>query len=220
MKEAFDFLRTLAKNNHRQWFADHKPQYDAIAKHNKKFFQNIFETLSEYDEISKMHIFRIYKDVRFSKDKTPYKQNFGCSFSRVKPMLRGGYYVHIEPENSFVGGGFWAPSNEDLYRIRKEFEIDDEPIRNITTEEKFVQYFGTLKGEDGVKVAPKGFDKNHPAIDLIKKKQWVVMRSFSDEEVCADTFSAEVIDTFLAMRPWFDYMSEVLTTDLNGEPLY
>lgn len=93
-------------------------------------------------------------------------------------------------------------------------------IEKITSDKIFVKCFGELKGEDGVKTAPKGFDKSHPAIDLIKKRQYVVMRSFSDKEVFSDDFPKEVMATFLAMRPFFDYMSEVLTTDLNGEPLF
>ena len=166
-----------------------------------------------------MHIFRIYKDVRFSKDKLPYKINFGVSFSRKKPELRGSYYIHIEPHNSFVGGGFWAPEKEDIYRIRREFEMDYESIYTIITDPVFQKYFKTIQGADAVKTAPKGFDKNHPAIDLIKKKHWVVMRYFSNKEVINTNFFNEIINTFLAMRPWFDYMSEVLTTDLNGESI-
>jgi uncharacterized protein (TIGR02453 family) len=167
--------------------------------------------------LNEIHIFRIYKDVRFSKDKSPYKSNFGAGYSRTKPLLRGGYYLQIEPNNSFVGGGFWSPNSEDLFRIRKEFEADTSEFEKITSNNTFVKYFGELKGEAGVKTAPKGFDKNHPAIDLIKKKQFVVKRQFSNEEVISVDFQQDVIATFLAMRPFFDYMSEVLTTDLNGE---
>jgi uncharacterized protein (TIGR02453 family) len=133
-------------------------------------------------------------------------------------MLRGGYYIHLEPGNSFVGGGFWAPDAKDLLRIRKEFETSTKEIDKITSDKTFVKYFGELKG-DAVKTAPRGFDKNHPAIELIRKKQFVVMRKFTDEEVFSDTFQKEAVKTLLAMRPFFDYMSEVLTTDLNGEPL-
>jgi len=131
-------------------------------------------------------------------------------------MLRGGYYIHLEPNNSFVGGGFWNPESDDLLRIRREFEINDSEIRKITSEKIFVKYFGELEGE-GVKTAPKGFDKNHHAIDLIRKKQFIVRRKFSDKEVFSDDFQKEIIATFLSMRPFFDYMSEVLTTNLNGE---
>ncbi len=220
MEKAFEFLRKLSQNNNREWFQAHKAEYDAIVKENKKFFEAINAGLQETDSIQKMHIFRIYRDVRFKKDKTPYKQNFGVSFSRTKPLLRGGYYLHLEPDNSFVGGGFWSPSPEDLLRIRKEFELDMEPINKIVNDDVFKQYFGELKGEDGVKTAPKGFDKNHPAIHLIRKKQFVLLRPFTDKEVFAPNFKEEVLKTFLAERPFFDYMSDVLTTNLNGELIY
>lgn len=220
MKKAFEFLKQIKENNNREWFAQYKPEYELIVKENKTFFNQIYSELQKHDSLEGIHIYRIYRDVRFSKDKSPYKTNFGVGYSRTKPLLRGGYYVHLEPNNSFVGGGFWAPNNEDLLRIRKEFEMDTSEIKKITSDPTFISYFGELQGEDGVKTAPKGFDKNHPDIDLIKKKQYVVMRRFSDKEVFSATFPQEIIQTFLAMRPFFDYMSEVLTTDLNGESLY
>jgi uncharacterized protein (TIGR02453 family) len=217
MKKSLNFLKQLKDNNNREWFANQKSEFDSIVQENKVFFNQIYSELQKHDSLKDIHIFRIYKDVRFSKDKSPYKTNFGAGYSRTKPHLRGGYYLQIEPNNSFVGGGFWGPNNEDLLRIRKEFEADTTEIGKITSDNTFVKYFGELKGEDGVKTAPKGFDKNHPAIDLIKKRQFVVMRKFTDEEVLSDDFQQEVTATFLAMRPFFDYMSEVLTTDLNGE---
>lgn len=220
MKKAFEFLKQIKENNNREWFAQHKPEYDLIVKENKVFFNKIYSELQKHDSLEGIHIYRIYRDVRFSKDKSPYKTNFGVGYSRTKPLLRGGYYVHLEPNNSFVGGGFWAPNNEDLLRIRKEFEMDTSEIKKITSDPTFISYFGELQGEDGVKTAPKGFDKNHPDIDLIKKKQYVVMRRFSDKEVLAESFPKEVINTFVAMRPYLDYMSEVLTTNLNGESLF
>lgn len=219
MKKAFEFLKHLKENNNREWFSGHKSEYDSIVKENKVFFNQVYTELQEHDQLKGIHIFRIYKDVRFSKDKTPYKTNFGVGYSRSKPMLRGGYYIQLEPGNSFVGGGFWGPEAKDLLRIRKEFEISTTEIEKIISDETFVKYFGELKG-DSVKTAPRGFDKNHPAIDLIRKKQYLVMRKFTDKEVLSDHFQKEVVLTLLAMRPFFDYMSEVLTTDLNGESLY
>ena len=219
MKNGLKFLEQLKENNNREWFANHKPEFDLIVKENKVFFNQIYAELQKHDSLNDIHIFRVYKDVRFSKDKSPYKTNLGAGYSRTKPHLRGGYYLQIEPNNSFVGGGFWSPNSEDLLCIRKEFEADTTEIEKITSDDTFVKYFGELKGEDGVKTAPKGFDKNHPAIDLIKKKQYVVMRKFTDEEVLSHDFQQEVIATFLAMRPFFDYMSELLTTDLNGQSL-
>lgn len=219
MKKTFEYLKQLKENNNREWFAQHKSEYDLIVKENKAFFTQIYNELQEYDKLKGIHIFRIYRDVRFSKDKTPYKTDFGVGYSRSKPMLRGGYYIQLEPGNSFVGGGFWGPDAKDLLRIRKEFEISTKEIEKITSDETFVKYFGELKG-DAVKTAPRGFDKNHPAIDLIRKKQFLVLRKFTDKEVLSDNFQEEVLKTLLAMRPFFDYMSEVLTTDLNGEPLF
>lgn len=219
MKKAFEFLKNLEKNNNREWFAQHKPEYDVIVKENKVFFDQIYTELQEHDNLKGIHIYRIYRDVRFSKDQTPYKNNFGVGYSRSKPMLRGGYYIQLELNNSFVGGGFWGPDTKDLLRIRKEFELNTTAIEKITSDETFSKYFGNIEGE-AVKTAPRGFDKNHPAIDLIRKKQYVVMRKFTDKEVLSDNFQKEAILTLLAMRPFFDYMSEVLTTDLNGEPVF
>lgn len=220
MKKAFEFLNNLKENNNREWFAQHKAEYDLIVKENKVFFNKIYTELQEYDHLKGLHIFRIYRDLRFSKDQSePYKTNFGVGYSRSKPMLRGGYYIQIEPNNSFVGGGFWGPDTKDLLRIRKEFELNTTAIEKITSNETFIKYFGNIEG-DAVKTAPRGFDKNHPAIDLIRKKQYVVMRKFTDKEVLSGNFQKEVVLTLLAMRPFFDYMSEVLTTDLNGEPLF
>lgn len=219
MKQAFEFLTHLRENNNREWFASHKSEYDSIVKKNKVFFNQIYSELQEYDHLKGIHIFRIYRDVRFSKDQTPYKTNFGVGYSRSKPMLRGGYYIQLELGNSFAGGGFWGPDAKDLLRIRKEFEISTAEIEKITSDKTFIRYFGALNG-DSVKTAPRGFDKNHPAIDLIRKKQYIVMRKFTDKEVLSDNFQKEVVQTLLAMRPFFDYMSEVLTTDLNGEPLF
>lgn len=219
MKKAFEFLTHLKENNNREWFAKHKSEYDLIVQENKAFFNQIYTELQEYDQLKGIHIFRIYKDVRFSKDQIPYKTNFGVGYSRSKPMLRGGYYIQLEPGNSFIGGGFWSPEAKDLLRIRKEFEINTTPIRNITSDKTFIKYFGELKG-DSVKTAPRGFDKNHPAIDLIRKKQYLTLRKFTDKEVLSNNFQKEAVLTLLAIRPFFDYMSEVLTTDFNGEPLF
>lgn len=218
MKAAFDFLKEIKDNNNREWFAEHKPTYDMIYADIKNFFNQIHLQLSEYDSIEKVNIFRIYRDIRFKKDKTPYKTNFGASFSRAKPALRGGYYVHLEPGYSFIAGGFWAPSPEDLLRIRKEFEYSTDSIKAIEAHPNFKKYFGALVGEE-LKTAPKGFDKNDPGIAYIRKKQFLAVRQLSDKEVFAKDFDKEILSTFLALREFFDYMSEVLTTDLNGESI-
>jgi len=218
-KTTLDFLEKLQENNNREWFAENKKKFDAEQKKIKTFFNEIGTSLGKIDSIERIQIFRIYRDVRFSKNKLPYKNHFSVGFSRTKPMLRGGYYLHIEPGASFVGGGFWEPNKEDLFRIRKEIELDASELRQIINQSTFKKYFGTLEGEE-LKTAPRDFDKMHPDIDLIRKKQFLVTRSFSDDEVLSPNFKDEVVETYKAMRPFFDYMSDVLSTNLNGESIY
>ena len=213
------YLSQLKNNNNREWFVENKSTFDKEQKNIKLFFTSIKQSLEEIDNIEKMKVFRIYRDVRFSKNKTPYKSHFSAGFVRQKPQLRGGYYLHIEDNNSFVGGGFWEPNKEDLLRIRKELSIDASELREIINQKEFKNYFGTLQGEE-LKSAPRDFDKNHLNIDLIRKKQYLVTRNFTNEEVLSPNFANEVIVTFKAMRPFFDYMSDVLSTDLNGISLY
>ena len=212
------FLKDLEKNNNREWFQSNKDKYENTLQNIKDVSAEVKEKLSKKDLIEDAKVFRIYRDVRFSKDKAPYKNNLGVHFTRATKKLRGGYYLHIQPGESFAGGGFWAPSPEDLKRIRDEFAFDTKTIRKITSGKTFVKYFGTLGGDE-LKTAPSGYDRNHPGIDLIRKKQFVVMRMFTDKEVTDKNFVKEVVATFEAMRPFFDYMSEVLGTDMNGEAL-
>lgn len=216
-KSVFTFFKKLEKNNNRDWFNDHKPEFKAIEGEVKLFYNALLEKLNVHDEIDKLKIFRIYRDVRFSKNKLPYKTHFGGSFNRVKPRLRGGYYVHIQPNNeSFIATGFWQPEKEDLMRIRKEFEMDDSEIREIFADKKFNSVWGDAFIGDEVKSAPRGFDKEHKAIDLIKKKQYIFTKKYTDKEVLDTGFLNEVDKSFRAIRPFFNYMNDVLTTDLNG----
>lgn len=218
-QEHLDFLVTLSQNNNKPWFTENKPYFDKLFAEVKDFFRGVYETMQQHDGVDLFHVHRIYRDVRFAKDKTPYKTYFGLHLGRNKPLLRGGYYINIEPGKSFVGGGFWEPNKEDLLRIRKEIEMDDSELHAIIKDKRFQAYFGDLVGEE-LKTCPKGFDKEHPAIDLLRKKQFLVMRSFTDEELLKPDFADEVIKTFESMRPFFDYMSDVLTTNVNGESLY
>ncbi|WP_046756820.1 DUF2461 domain-containing protein [Kordia jejudonensis] len=218
-RETFTFLKRLSKNNNREWFTEHKDEFKEIEREVKQFYNQLGELLNKHDQIDKVKVFRIYRDVRFSKDKTPYKTHFGGSFHRIKPRLRGGYYVHIAPNNeSFIATGFWEPKKEDLLRIRKEFEIDDAEIRKIINKKAFKDIWGEFVGDE-VKTAPKGFSKEHKAIDLIKKKQFIFTKKLTDKEVISPNFMTEVDAYFKAIRPFFNYMSEVLTTDLNGVSL-
>lgn len=216
-KQAFPFFKSLEKNNDRDWFNEHKAEFKGIEKEVNMAYNYLGELMNVHDQIEKVKLFRIYRDVRFSKNKLPYKTHFGGSFTRRKPELRGGYYVHIQPnDQSFIAVGFWEPSKEDLLRIRKEFEMDDTEIRAILKDKTFKTTWGNFVGDE-LKTAPKGFDKAHPAIDLIRKKQYILTKNYSDKEVLADEFLIGVNEAFKKVRPYLNYMSDVLTTNLNGE---
>lgn len=215
-KEALQFLSELKENNNREWFNERKPHFKAIEDQMKKFYAEIEILMNKTDDIERTKAYRIYRDIRFSKDKTPYKKHFAVIFMRRKPELRGSYYLHIQPGGkSEIGGGFWKPNKEDLLRVRKEWEIDADEMREILTEPNFKNCWGNMYGET-LKTAPMGFDKEHPNIDLINYKQWIFGRSLSDEEVLAPDFAKITSEYFEELRPFFDYMSAILTTDLNG----
>ncbi len=221
-KSTLQFLKDLANNNNRPWFNDNKDRYVEAHDNMIEFAEAVIDEMSHHDNLvpmtGKKSLFRIYRDVRFSKDKSPYKTNFAGGLKRATKWLRGGYYYHIQPSASFVGGGFWGPNSADLKRIRDEIAADDEPLRKIIADPVFVKTFETLKGET-VKTAPKGFSRDHPAIDLLRYKQFLISRSFTDKEVTSPKFVNELCQAFRNMRPFFDYMSEVLTTDANGVPI-
>lgn len=222
-KEVYDFLKKLNKNNDRDWFNTNKKEYLAVHADMITFADGVLEGMNKVDNIEtpngKKSLYRIYRDTRFSNNKTPYKTHFGGILKRATKQLRGGYYFHIEKGNSFAGGGFWQPSPDDMKRIRAAIAEDPDELRSIINSKAFKSTFGELKG-DQVKTAPKGYKKDDPAIDLLRYKQFLISKSFSDKEVLSPKFRDQVVDTFKAMRPFFDYMSYILTTDANGEPLY
>jgi uncharacterized protein (TIGR02453 family) len=219
---ALEFLKLIKKNNNRDWFNAHKERYLKERETVIAFADALLTEMNKHDHIEtqsgKKSLHRIYRDTRFSKEKTPYKTNWSGGFSRATKKLRGGYYFHIEPGNSFVAGGFWNPNSEDLKRVRDEINNDASELRKILKSKAFASTFGELKGEQ-VKTTPKGFDASHNDIDLLRYKQFLLVRKFSDKEVLSESFLKEANDTFKKMRPFFNYMSEVLTTDLNGVSL-
>ena len=133
-------------------------------------------------------------------------------------MNRGGYYFHIEPNNSFLACGFWDPNPKDLYRIRREIFFDSSELKKIILKNEFLHVWGKLKGNE-LKTAPRNFDKSHPDISLIRKKQYIFSIKFSDQEVLNDTFIEKLNIAIKAVRPFVDYMSEILTTNENGESI-
>ncbi|MFD1061799.1 DUF2461 domain-containing protein [Winogradskyella litorisediminis] len=218
-KDVFSFLNKLKRNNNRDWFNTHKSEFKTVESHVKSVYNYLGEMMNTHDVIDKTKVFRIYRDVRFSKNKLPYKTHFGGSFHRKKPELRGGYYLHIEPnEKSFIAIGFWEPNKDDLKRIRKEFELDAGEIKAILNNKTFSKTWGNFVGEE-LKTAPRGFDKDHVNIELIRKKQFIFTKNFTDKEVLKTNFIKNVNQAFKDARPYLYYMSDVLTTNLNGESI-
>ncbi|MGK0386876.1 MAG: hypothetical protein ACI849_001495 [Patiriisocius sp.] len=218
-KASLDFLQKLQKNNHKDWMQDHKKEYQASEVSLKKFYAEILAGLSVSDEIEKQKIFRINRDIRFSKNKTPYNSHRSVSWSRAGAHRRGGYYLRIEPGKSAIAGGFFGPEPKDLLRIRKEFEMDSDEIRAILQQRDFNKFYGNFNQEYAVKTAPKGFSKEDTNIDLIRLKSFFVVHEFTDKEVQSPVFKDVVVKGFELLRPYFDYMSDVLSTDLNGESM-
>ena len=217
-KNTISFLKELKLNNNREWFNENKDQFNTIQSQVKIFAQEVNDSLNVSDNIEKIKIFRIYRDLRFSKDKTPYKKNIGMAFHRAKPELRGGYYLEISADESFIAAGFWNPNKEDLLRIRKEIEIDGQEFKRIVNQKKIKEIWGDLKGDE-VKTSPKGFTSDHEYIDLIKKKQFIFIKKLKEKDILDEKFQNELVNYFESIRPFFDYMSEVLTTNLDGESI-
>ena len=217
-KQTFTFLRELQKNNNRDWFAENKVTYLKAQENAKNVFRAIHNNLEKHDEIEKSKMMRIYRDVRFSKDKTPYKAHFANSYSRLGKELRGGYFLRIRPGESFLAGGFWEPNKEDLYRIRKEIEQDASEIKEILNDKNYIKHFGgKFDSFSELKTAPRGFNKEHPDVDLLRKKGFIATKSFTDKEVLSEDFIEMVDESFKALRPFFNLFSDILTTNLNGE---
>lgn len=217
-KQLFDFLTDLKKHNNREWFTEHKCEFETAKSHANHFFDELYTELSQYDDFQPLKIYRIYRDVRFSKDKSPYKLHFSALYSRKQPQNRGSFYVHLQPGESFVGGGFWGPEKEDLLRIRKAIEFDDEFL-NILNDKDLKSNFGELTGEQ-LKLIPKGFDKAHPRAELLKFKQFLLTKSYPDQVVFEADFLQRIVNDYQHLQPFFRYMTEVLTTNENGESLF
>lgn len=222
LEKSLHFLKNLSGNNNREWFADHKDEYLKGQENIIAFADALLAEMNKHDHIEtasgKKSLHRIYRDVRFSKEKVPYNTYWGGGFSRATKQLRGGYYFHLEPGNSFVAGGFWGPNADDLKRIRLDIDVNYDELQALLADKTFVKTFGKLLGEQ-VSYAPRGYDKEHPGIELLRYKQYLLKHHFTDEEVLSADFVVKANDVFKKMRPFFNYMSDVLTTDVNGELL-
>ena len=213
--EVFKFLNDIKSNNNREWFNTNKQIYKRSLEEIQNFTIDLVELMNLHDKIENYKIFRIYRDIRFSKNKTPYKNNFGISLVREKPYLRGGYYLHIKPSDSFSALGFWKPEKSDLLRIRKEIELDGKEFNDVISSKLITRKWGNLIG-DSLKTYPRGFSRDHQYISLLRRKSFLFKKNYTDQEVTSEDFIEKLNEDFLVSRSFLDYMSNILTTDLNG----
>lgn len=189
-KETFLFLEDLIANNDRTWFQENKVRYDIAKNDIDNFAQALIAEIIKTDSsipkeiTAKQCVLRIYRDVRFSKDKSPYKNHFGISIaSRGKGNDGAGYYIHITPRASFVAGGYFMPQTEHLKAIRQEIDYNSDDLKNIIGDRNFKDYFLGLNQDQKLKTTPKGYDADHPDIDLLKLKSFTVSHLFDDAEL-------------------------------------
>lgn len=218
--DTLKFLSALSKNNNREWFTNNKYVYESAKENVTQLADALIAQMNLHDQLEtesgKKSLFRIYNDVRFRKDKSPYKEWFAIHLKRAGKERRGGYYMQIKPGETFIALGFWGPEPADLKRIREDIQYEHPHWRKMLSNKILLTHWGTLQGEQLASV-PRGFDKEHPAIDLLRYKQFIFTKYFSDAEVQSSNFLHSVSKSFKAARAFLDYMSEVLTTDANGE---
>lgn len=207
------FLKELQKNNNKPWFDDHKAQYQEAKADYESLVQQIIDGLSRQDVdiqglLVKDCTFRIYKDVRFSKDKLPYKSNMGAAFVKGgKKSPFAGYYFHFEPGGkSFAGGGMWMPEAPVLKKIRQEIDYNFTEFQDIISQKEFIRTFGKVEG-DALKTVPQGYHPGNPALAYLKLKSLTVGKSFTDEACTQPALTREILRTFAVMEPFVKFLN-------------
>ncbi len=215
MDTVLSFLKKLENNNNREWFEKNKSNYLKAKEEFEEFVQDLIKGIVKFDKQitpdlkAKDCTFRIYKDVRFSKDKLPYKNNMGASINPGgKKSLIAGYYFHLQPGGCFLAGGVYMPEPEMLNAIRQEIDYNAEPLLKILNVTSFKKYFTGIDNEGALKTAPKGYDKEHPLIDLLRNRHFVVSYYFTDKQLLDKNFNKEAVNVFKAMHPFLEYLRQ------------
>ena len=212
------FLKDLSKNNNKPWFDAHRKQYDDAKKDFESFIQTIIDKHAKQDEtirelIAKNCLFRINRDIRFSKDKTPYKTNMGASINRGgRKSIYAGYYFHCEPGQSFVGGGIWMPMPEETKGVRQEIDYCFDEFQKIIGSKKFKAVYGDLDKSSEVSLSrvPQGFEKDNPAADYLKLKSWIAMQSVKDADLTSKELVKKTLTAFEALQPLVTFINRAL----------
>lgn len=211
LAQIIDFLTDLAHNNSKPWFAANRARYEAA---HAAFADLIAEIIARFEPVEDLGaltpdacLFRIHRDVRFSKDKSPYKANFGALIGRDGRRSTGrSYYIHLAPDGSFLGGGLHQPTPDQLAHIRQHILSDSAPLRTIVSAPDFVRCFGGLEGES-LKSAPQGYDRSHPDIDLLRRKQFLAIHPLTPAALSSADPAGYMIDVFAVMKPFVTYIA-------------
>ena len=216
--QTLKFLTQLKKNNNKPWFDAHRAQYEAAKIDFSNFIQLVIEALQKSDTtitgtMSKDCIFRINRDIRFSNDKTPYKSHFGASIKRGgRKAPFAGYYFHLEPGKSFIGGGMWQPEAPALKNMRQEIDYNWDEFQNIIGERNFKKTFSDIyKGSDvSLSTMPKGYEKDNPAAAYLKLKSLIAETTLSDEELTKATLHKKTLAAFEALQPFLNFINRTI----------
>lgn len=216
-KETLQFLKDLKKNNDREWFAKYKPRYESAYADWLGFTAELISGLSKIDKKiaaakfqPKDCVFRIYRDIRFSKDKSPYKTNFAAEFSVNKGKWQvPGYYIHINPSEGFMGGGAYMLEPVQLQALREELSLNGAKFKRIIGDRNFKKYF-TVEGDKLVNV-PRGFEKDDPMAEYLKHKDLLASHNVTEKDVLSPKFSQHCIDVFKAMQPFIQFIEKPVT---------
>jgi uncharacterized protein (TIGR02453 family) len=212
-KSTLQYLQDLKNNNTREWFHANKKRYDKVKSDFEETIKELIGSIGEFENMTGVEVkhcnYRIARDVRFTNDKAPYKSWLSASFSEGgRKSGRMDFYLHIQEEESFLGGGMWSPTPEQLAKLRQEIDYDAYELKSIIYNQAFVKMFGNIQGEF-VKSSPKGYSKDHPEIELLKYKQMFYMHKFTNEEVCSTDFVNKVTETAKTLKPFLDYLNAI-----------
>jgi len=217
-KSTLDFLRELKKHNDKSWFDANRKRYETAKADFTEFLQDIIDSHAKKDDgltglQAKSCLFRINRDIRFSKDKSPYKTNFGASVNRGgKKSVLAGYYFHLEPGEAFVGGGVWMPQPPELAKVRQEIDYGFDDFKKIVASKKFKTVYGEMyKGDDMMlSRVPKGYEPDNPAAEYLKMKSYIAMRPVTDKELLSKDLKKITLEAFSALQPLMGFINTAL----------
>lgn len=213
----FNFLKDLAQNNNREWFQENKQRYDEAKDNVIDFTAELIKELKKADPAlstdidPKKCIMRIYRDIRFSKDKTPYKNNFGITKLLANTKTEEiGYYVHIQPDNCFAGGGYWMPQAEHLKAIRQEIDYNADELKKIIDAPDFKKMFGEFRNQEQLKSLPRDYDADNENISLLKLKSFAAMHRFTDGEMLKPDSAKRVAEVLVNIYPLTVFLNNAI----------